>query len=333
MMGSVDEGAVELHRMRLRALSVPGGALDSQGPHASVNNGEWFDRVAGMSAARVGVHDSLIDAHRAAAAGVAQDRKAIVLAGPPGAGKSTVLSGVLGPDADKWMVIDADYFKAKLLDQALEDGTFDGFLKPDEVRAFEEAGDRFFPLELASLVHEESSLLAVRAREEAIRRGDNIVIDSVLSVPAKAEALGAVLNAAGYSVRVVDVETSFEISAARIAARWREQYVAALNGDPDAMLGGRWVPSEYPRVLFTDDGVTARSRESARLLAQTCPAVTRYEVHVVEAIDGRPVKISDLARTHVGGALVEASLAETARRAHPGAGRGSQHERPRDVER
>jgi hypothetical protein len=50
-MGAIDEGVVELHRMRLRALSAPGAALDSQGPHASVNNGAWFDRIAGMSAA------------------------------------------------------------------------------------------------------------------------------------------------------------------------------------------------------------------------------------------------------------------------------------------
>ena len=41
----------------------------------------------------------------------------------------------------------------------------------DRGKQREAAGERFFPLELASLVHEESSLLAKRLQREAIAEG------------------------------------------------------------------------------------------------------------------------------------------------------------------
>ncbi|MEV8026594.1 DUF192 domain-containing protein [Cellulosimicrobium funkei] len=79
-------------------------------------------------------------------------------------------------------------------------------LKPDAVREREAAGEPFFPLELAALVHEESSHLARLLRDEALREGTSVVIDSVLSNPGAAVALGSQLAAAGYEVEVVDVE-------------------------------------------------------------------------------------------------------------------------------
>ncbi len=102
----------------------------------------------------------------------------------PGPGR-TRQSNVLGLDKDAWLVVDADKFKDKLLREAMNDGTYETFLKPDAVREREATGEPFFPLELAALVHEESSHLARLLRDEALREGTNVVIDSVLSNPAR----------------------------------------------------------------------------------------------------------------------------------------------------
>jgi len=71
-----------------------------------------------------------------------------------------------------------------------------------------EYSHRFYPLELAALVHEEPSYLAKALRSDAIEAGDNIVIDAVLSDADKAVALGSQLAEAGYEVWVIDVEVS-----------------------------------------------------------------------------------------------------------------------------
>jgi len=191
-----------------------------------------------------------------------------VLAGPPGAGKSTVLrTEVLGADQAAWLTIDADEFKRALLREAIADGSYDAFIKPAQVKQREAAGERFFPLELASLVHEESSMLAKRLQREAIAEGTNVVIDTVLSKPDQAVSLGERFAAAGYTVEVVDVEVPFELSAARIEKRWHESYEEALEtGDG---LGGRWVPSEYAREVFF--GTSAWTETGSRAPAGSWP--------------------------------------------------------------
>lgn len=79
---------------------------------------------------------------------VRRDRKAIVLAGPPGAGKSTAQHALIRQTRtlpEHWLVINADDFKDELLEQALADGSYDSYLMPEEVRELEAAGERFCP--------------------------------------------------------------------------------------------------------------------------------------------------------------------------------------------
>jgi chloramphenicol 3-O-phosphotransferase len=206
----------------------------------------------------------------AAVPAVARDRRAIVLAGPPGAGKSTVLAETLAGHRPEWLIVDADEFKIGLLRAALADHSYEGFIKPAVVRDLELGGEIFLPLELAPLVHDESSALAVALRDEAVEQGMNVVIDSVLwNIPAAIE-LGRRLDEAGYEIDVVDVEVSYELSQRRTAARWREARSAYAGG-----LGGRWVPSEYSRAVFSEVSGRALSQTAAERLAETCPAVIR----------------------------------------------------------
>jgi chloramphenicol 3-O-phosphotransferase len=268
-----DGDQLELHRQTIRSLSRPGGPLAPDGPTSTKQNLAWFSAgdIQRPRPARVRLWRALLDGARAEHPAALPDRRAIVLAGPPGAGKSTVLAETLGDRAPDWLLVDADEFKVRLLRQALADGSYETFLKPGAVRDLERRGEAFFPLELAPLVHEESAVLARMLRDQAIAGGVNLVIDSVLWNTDAAIQLGEDLDAADYTVEVIDVEVPYQVSQDRIAARWRRAQLADDGG-----LGGRWVPSDYARGVFDPATGRARSQVAAERLAETCPAVVRF---------------------------------------------------------
>lgn len=267
---------IQRHVDAVRALAKPGAALGPDAPTSSIANPRWW--VDGEpTPSRRRLHRAIQEEIRDAAPDVLQERRALVLAGPPGAGKGGVKADVLGDAAATYRNIDADEFKAALLDAAARDGSLEQWLKPDAVRDLEAEGEKFFPLELASLVHEESSYLSKQLRARAIATGDNIIVDTVLAGEGSATALGDQLAQAGYMVQIVDVEVPFELSEQRIRSRWEKEYVAALEGGEG--LGGRWVPSEYARDVFDGPAGHSKPEHTARLLAERCPAVADYRVY------------------------------------------------------
>lgn len=179
--------------MRLvRQLSRPGHALGGNAPTSTIRNPEWWIDDEPTPVRRK-LHRRLLAEARAKAM-VEKARRAIILAGPPGAGKSTVLENELSSGVDKFLIVDADDFKRALLREAQTDGSYDSWLVPPAIRDLEREGERFFPLELASLVHEESSYLAKELRADAIAEGENFVLDTVLSNEQNAFELGNTLR-------------------------------------------------------------------------------------------------------------------------------------------
>jgi len=270
-------------------------------PRTTLTNPEWFATPEDPTPSRLDLHDRLLAEYRASQPDVARDRRAIVLAGPPGAGKSTVLKQALGKSVDTYLRVDPDEFKAKLLRQAVADGSYESTIKPHEIKRLEAGGEKFFPMEMASLVHDESSLLAKRLRNEAISNGENLIIDGVLADPDKAAALGQMLARAGYDVEVIDVEIPYEASAQSIANRWEHDYVAALEGTDD--LGGRWVPDEYARDVFDGPDGKSRPEHSAEHLAESCPEVSRFRRYRGAAADQPRNLETDLHRSRPGAPL------------------------------
>ncbi|WP_193072795.1 zeta toxin family protein [Brevibacterium sp. FME37] len=278
-------------------------------PYASVNNPRWF-QGGEPTPDRSDFHDQLMRDLVANAPNVGQDKHAVVLAGPPGAGKSRIMqdsdyyANIPGYDPDTFISIDADYFKERILTRASSDGSLHRDLKPDFVKDLEESGEVFGPLEFASLVHEESSTLAKRAREFCVDQGYNIVVDTVLSSASSAEAIGDLLQRNGYSVSVVDVEIPADVSKEAVAHRWQTGYMGMLKGDPDQALGGRWVPSEYVDGVFGNG--QSQPRANAEKLATEYSNVKTYQVYERQSAVANPEMVDAKQRKVIGAPLESA---------------------------
>jgi chloramphenicol 3-O-phosphotransferase len=294
----------EEHLASLRQMSRPGGPLTLESASATTRNPEWwtdgrpeYDREM--------LHDRLLSEKRDARPGVRQNRRAILMAGPPGAGKSRARDELLGERAQEYMVIDPDEFKVGLLAQAKADGTYERWVVPEAVRRREIEGERFFPMELSSLVHEESDYLARRLERQCLADGDDVILDTVLSSDAKARDLARRLERAGYDVQVVDVEVPREVSEERIRTRWREGNELAEKGEG---LGGRWVPSEFGAWVYGAPDGGSRPEANARMVAEESPAVSRYRVYRTTAEQAEakasPSLETDMSRATRGGPLL-----------------------------
>ncbi|MDO5645808.1 MAG: zeta toxin family protein [Dermabacter sp.] len=298
---------VARHIDHVRRATVRGGELDTHGPNASINNPAWFlgGSASAPTSARRRLHAHI---RRETLEGASADYPkphALILAGPPGAGKSTARSGALANDILGHVVIDPDEIKRTLLLEAQRDGSYESFLKPSQVKSWEAEGEKFFPLELSALVHVEAVSIGEDIRNQAIREHRNLVLDWVMSNPAVAIAAGEQLSQAGYAVDVVCVDVPHNVSEHRIRQRWSEAYQETLAGRGD-LMGGRWVPSDYAAAMFDRTKGVSRSRQSAEMLAQKVSAVQRLRVFRTPLPDAAMELALDLRRHHPGGPLLRA---------------------------
>ncbi|MBM7416257.1 MULTISPECIES: zeta toxin family protein [Nocardiaceae] len=162
-------------------------------------------------------------------------RSAIVTAGVPGAGKSTMLRA-RGTDLGGYRFLDADEIKVSLIERALEDGIYDDVLG---VRLAD--GHCVAPMELASLVHRESVNIVEAVREECLRRGENIVVEGTLKWEGQPPDLYGEFSDAGYRrIEVLAVEVEAQTAHNRALTRWWGKRMRWRTGDD--RLGGRFTP-------------------------------------------------------------------------------------------
>jgi hypothetical protein len=173
----------EDRRAFLTSLSTPGGPLTIDAPHATINDRRYFRRIKGEpvpTRPRLRLHERILADWRATRTQVRRDRLGILMAGPPGAGKSTAQAHLVGKHLQSWRHLDADEFKLRLLAAAGEDGSLQQLL-PEELRAAPGQPSRFYPNELSALVHIESNLLLERAVTDALSVGENVIIDGTMA--------------------------------------------------------------------------------------------------------------------------------------------------------
>lgn len=126
------------------------------------------------------------------AAPVKAERRATILLGPPGAGKSTIANPVAR--ARSAMIVDADEAK-KLI--------------PEYDRGIG-----------AAAVHEESSALADRVLARAVAGGDNLVLPKVGAHPASIDRLATLLTKSGYTIDLVLVDVPEPVAVQRMIRRF-----------------------------------------------------------------------------------------------------------------
>lgn len=197
----------------------------------------------GTDVGRAQMHKQLIESYLGRGNPRRDGRSAIITAGAPGSGKTSVLRTVV-PDLDDYRVIDADTIKDYLIEQALEDGIYDGLLA--ETLA---DGHTVAPRELAALVHLESVKLADQIRRLCISRKENLVIEGTLTWEGQGPRLFRELADSQYSeIEVYGVDIGQAGAHEQALARWWQgRQLWVNNADP---LGGRFTPADAIDICY-----------------------------------------------------------------------------------
>ncbi|GAA4741410.1 zeta toxin family protein [Gordonia alkaliphila] len=217
----------------------------------------------------------MIRSHLARHTGVGRDRRAVVTAGPPGAGKSTRLRESARPD---FRDIDPDEVKDSLLLQAMADGIyqdlFDLVLADDRPVA---------PRELAALVHRESTIVADELQRQCLSNGENVVIHGTLGWSGiAAQLMGRLVEADYAHLEIVDVQVDLSECRSRALRRWWER-----RGGPD-VLGGRFTPEAAIAELYVSDSETVCTRHARELFTLATSSEAFESVQLVTfGLDGR----------------------------------------------
>jgi hypothetical protein len=183
---------------------------------------------------RAAVHNEIVNAVLAGAAGVPRDGKAILGGGLPGAGKTTALHALPGVDPGDYLAVAPDDFKEELARRGLIPKV---------------AG--LSPMEASPLVSDEAHHIANMVLARALAERMNVIIDLTMHPADQVEQRVAQLHGAGYTVRGVYVHVPLETSVERAMARYAKGAATPL--------GGRYVPPEDIRRIWGTGGPESRS--------------------------------------------------------------------------
>lgn len=295
--------------------------LNPKGPNATINNPDWYTKESEEgnlvpTLQREVLQDSIKEKIFGDLKPSQGTPVGILLAGPPGAGKSTLLKKLFedenlanpnitgGLKLEDFVVIDADNIKTMLLEQASKDGSLDSFIKPASFKALEDFGVSFSPLEFASLVHEESSIIAEDLRKKAIAGGYNVIFDQVCSNQKKVEDLVGQLSTEGYYVSVVEIHADFKFS---------EQ--SAFNRTIHALQDGRsarYVPTEVVKDMYDKQGFSKVRSSIQNLLDKKMCKVSAYIGCYAQDLRSKlPLELAKGLRSKDGAMHVENGLQNT----------------------
>lgn len=250
--------------------------LSTNAPTATINNPAWFKHTQGaliVTESRKDLHFCIYETLLAGYQPAQQTPTSILLAGPPGSGKSTSLNTIFasqdnqitnGLDRSDFVVIDADEIKSLLIDQARKDGTLESFIKSEAIHQRISGGEAFSDLDFSSLVHAESSLIADNLTKRAIKNGYNVIIDQVGAKEVSVRDSVNLLKDNGFSISAVKISASREFSLASTYSRYARSWLEGKTA--------RRVPTEVVEGIYTADGTPKPDLVYQSLLSDTpCP--------------------------------------------------------------
>lgn len=177
--------------------------------------------------------------------GAKRDRKALFLGGLPGAGKTRSLDKIPGLHESDYVTVNPDIFKEEMAKRGLV----------PEVPGLS-------PLEASSLVHEESSAMALQLAEAARKRGLNVIWDITMNKPSSVETRLKPLREAGYKANAVFVDIPHHLSVERVQRRHRSGWEARLADTTGRHLGQRLVPSSHVATGASKSGSSSANRDA-----------------------------------------------------------------------
>jgi predicted ABC-type ATPase len=303
---------IDGRRARFEALSAAGGPLSSRSPQATVSNPDWFGSDGRATFERDQLHKRLLAEFEAEAPEVPQNRQAVIITGPPGAGKSGVRDDILhdsGTTPQQWRHIDPDAFRDRLAEAMQQDGSLDRVVPP-EAQPLQPA-----PRELSSQLFVESAKLGNAAQKDAVARGDNLMIEGVYSDEKRLGSLVKSLEKKGYDVHLATVDVSLPDTLERTRQRYRSDALKATQ--PGARgadtLGGRFVPAESLVGHFDEQG-NSRATAAAQQVAANQPGVQSLRQYTVSGAT-QPAKLTSVAQRQGGMQPVDAQAYRSARAA------------------
>lgn len=218
-------------------------ALDSglsSGRFLRDSDGNWSDEAWEYF---LDVVDTEVAKVEAAEVPVPKERRAVMLGGLPGAGKTTAERiDVLRPaglgDSSQWVVVNSDDFKALMVERG-DVPNIDGLA----------------PMEEAALIHAQSSEMAHMFGRVMMARGYNVIMDTTMGgmprpgdVSAPEQDVRA-LKAHGYSIDSIFVDVTVPVAMKRQKSRQLGGLNMLRRGVSTA--GGRTVPGEASKGSLT----------------------------------------------------------------------------------
>lgn len=212
----------------------------------------YYDEVLETwSDEREELHKEIIDEILNQYKNVPNEKKVVLSAGLPGAGKTTVLKKIPEVDLNDYAMINADDIKEKLIEKEMI----------PEIKGLT-------PLETAGLIHEESSKIADQLQIALAKQGKNVIYDMTSKSRKSVERRLSVFRNNGYQLEdttMVFVDIEIETSKSRALDRYKDGLNRYIRKEDH--LGGRYIPNQvYNECMPTWESSTSRNQEVFRTI-------------------------------------------------------------------